>query len=146
MKLMHRGLTIDLPDEDARVAIIEALLFGRSLPPPMKVSVPEDRPRGQDGPPVEITEAMRRFWERLRAVDRKELAMLTHRMHRPDELERALGVNQRRLAGIHSTIARHARAHRVTVPIRTRGRTRRDRRYGLRDEVLPWITALAAER
>src|SRR5690242_13527609 len=35
MRLLHRGMTIDLTDDDPRTAIIEAVLFGKSLPPPL---------------------------------------------------------------------------------------------------------------
>ncbi|MEW5847237.1 MAG: hypothetical protein AB2A00_00435 [Myxococcota bacterium] len=139
MKLLHNGLTIELAADDARVPIIEALLFGRTLPPP--IPLPEEKP----APPlVEIPDGMRRFWKRLDAVQRRELLLLAERPYAADEMEEALGLSQRKLMGKHSSINRLAHNHRVAAWIQARGRHRGNRRYALDPNVAKVVKALAA--
>jgi len=143
MKLTVRGMSIELAPDDARVPIIEALLFGRSLPPPLPA------PKLPDPPPleplVEVPAGMRRFWEALKQGDRRELAVLSVRAYPAVELEQVLGVSQRVLMGQHSRIGRLASRFRVPARVRPSGRNRKGRKYRLDTQSAAWVRALASE-
>lgn len=146
MNLQHRGLSIELAEDDARIPVIEALLFGRTLPPPLPpppepvVPAPPPPP-----PPDPLSEPLRRFWKELAKIDRRELLLLCAGPLRPPALEKALGVPQSRVMGGHSRIGRLASKHGVPVRVRTRGRVRSDKRYYLADEVIALVELLDAE-
>jgi hypothetical protein len=147
MKLLHRGMTLELEDQDPRVAVIEALLFGQSLPPPFPL--PPDLVATHAAPlaepPVAVPDAMRRFWEALKPSERKELVLLSGRPYRAADLEEALGAGQRVLMGRHSRMAKLAKRLRLGQAVRARGRTRKGRSYCVSPEMAAWLGALAAE-
>ncbi|MEW5855244.1 MAG: hypothetical protein AB2A00_41085 [Myxococcota bacterium] len=144
MKLLHRGLTIELPDDDPRIPIMEALLFGRSLPPPLPApAIPTPTPAAPPAPPV--PQAMREFWSALTPVERKELTLLATRAYRPQEMESALGISQRKLMGRHSRLARLAKRFKVPARVRVRGRGRKGRSYWIDQASAVLVRVLAAE-
>lgn len=53
MRLTHRGLTIELPEDDRRVAIIETVLFGGPLPAVLPIGdvAPPESPKAPTDPP-----------------------------------------------------------------------------------------------
>lgn len=152
MRLQHRGLTIELPEDDPRIAVIEALLFGRTLPPPFApppepVVAPPPQPPPPPPPPpppVVVPAAYRAFWRALGPVERRELALLAEREHSPAEMEKALGLRQSKLMGRHSVINRLAFKHDTPGWIFSRGRGRDARRFYVRKDVVPFIRALVA--
>jgi hypothetical protein len=151
MKLQHRGLTIELPDDDARIPVIEALLFGRSLPPPLPPppepvapAPPPPPPEPPKPPPVVVPPAFRAFWRDLGPLEHRELALLAEREYSPAEMEKTLGIRQAKLAGRHSIINRLAFKHETVGWIFSRGRGREARRFYVRKDVVPYIRALAA--
>ena len=148
MTLIHRGLTIDLPADDARIPVIEALLFGQTLPPPLPVPELADAtpPKVEPPPPVPVPAKLRAFWEDLEEIDRRELALLAVRPHRPVEVEAALGLSTRKLMGQHSRINRMANRHGVRAWIGSKGRGREARRYLLEEKLMPLVRALAEGR
>ena len=145
MKLLHRGMTLELEDQDPRVAIIEALLFGRSLPPPLPLPPELTQEPSPPQPPVEVPGNMRRFWLALHPPERKELLLLSERPYRAAELEEALGTGQRVLMGRHSRMAKLARQLGLGEAVRPTGRSRDGRRYRVGKEMAGWLRALAAE-
>ena len=142
MQLTHRGLTIELPDDDARVPIIEALLFGRSLPPAL---APPPSPSTAPSPSFKdlLPPGYWDFWSALGPLERRELALLAQREQRPAELERALGLEKDLLRGRHFVIHRLAAQHHVPVRILSRGRGRNARLFQLPVEVIPFLRLLA---
>lgn len=139
MKLEHKGMRIELADDDVRVAVIEALLFGRTLPAPL----PVDLPQPPETPKVKVPPAVQRMWEVLKPVERHELALLADGPRRPEEVEKALGITQRMLMGCHSRINRLANEYAVSLHVLTRGRGREAKRYYLARSVVPYVKALA---
>jgi hypothetical protein len=140
MKLIHRGFTLDLPDEDPRVAVIEALLFGKTLPAPLPVPAVE-----QPAPPppaVNIPPALSRFWSRLDEVQRQELVLLCGHRYKPDDLEAALDISQRQLSGNHSSINRLAHNFGVAVQVRASGRSRHSRKYWMDEDSIRLVRLL----
>lgn len=123
MQVIHRGLSIELVDDDPRVAIIEAVLFARTLPPPLPSPADEATQQG-----------WQRFWKRLKPTPRKELELLAERRWRAEELEKQLGLDPFSLRGQHQSL--HSLAKKFGIPLRIRvfGRVRADRAYALRDE------------
>lgn len=148
MTLLHRGLTIELPDDDARIPVIEALLFGKSLPPPIAEPPPPVAlapPPAPPAPPVEVPEKFRRAWAKLTALDRRELRALANGPLRPTELEQLLGLTQPKLMGQHSRISRVAFATGANLYVLSNGRGREARRFSVRSDVVAIIRALVAE-
>ena len=146
MKIMHRGLTIELQLDDPRIPILESVLYGRPLPPPLPMpSLPDTETSVATAAAVPLSPNMRAFWRALTALDRKELTLLSARALRPVELEAALGISQRRVLGAHSRMARFARRHRVPVAVRSRGRGRARRHYWLDEFTAAAVRTLAAE-
>lgn len=136
MKLMHRGLTIELPADDPRIEAIEVLLFGKSLAPDPAPSAP---------PPPAVPDVFRKYWNTLDPLQRRELELLAGRRHRAEELERLLGVDQPKLCGMHSSFARLARYQKTQNPVITRGRSRAGRSYLLDEAAVPWVRQIVAE-
>jgi len=123
MKILHRGVTLELEDTDMRVRLMEVILFGDPLPPPLPaplVNRPQDLPHG-----------VRSYWKLLGDREKQELVLLAERPYRAAELEAALGVTWRYLLGTHSRMARLANKHKVPLSVRATGRTRKGRRYML---------------
>lgn len=155
MTLTHRGLKIELVDDDARIPVIEALLFGRTLPPPLPVPAsdappvppadPVTAPEPTPPPKVLVPAAVRLAWERLPASDRKELVELTNGPRSPMELEKLLGFRQPQLMGQHSRISRVAFALDVPLYILSSGRGREARKFSLHKDMVPFVRALAEE-
>lgn len=140
MKLQHWGVTIELPAGDPRIPIIEAVLFGKTLPP--FLDAPE---ASSKRPKPELPEAYRAFWAELQPIEQKELLLLIERPYRPEEIEKALGLTQRKLMGQHSTINRFASKHRVPLDVRSSGRVRKSRRYYVIPEAAGVLRALASQ-
>jgi hypothetical protein len=149
MRIHHRGLTIELEQADARVAVIETLLFGGPLPPPFpKPPLTDVASPEAAAPPtlVEVPANVARWWTRLRTAEQKELVLLSERAWRPAEMEAALGYDQPQLMGQHSTISRLAFKHRLGRPILRTGRGRDARRFVLLPELVPYVVALSQDR
>ena len=148
MKLEHRGLTILLGEDDPRVPIVEALLFGRSLPPPFPPppdpEPPEPPPPPPPDPPprVPVEGSFLRFWAGLEEIERREFALLVESPHRPIEMEKALGLSTRKLMGQHSRIARLARKLGAHGWIRSRGRGREGKRYWIDGKTTQFVKAV----
>lgn len=145
MRINHRGLSIELEQADARVAVIETLLFGGPLPPPFpKPQLADVAPPDAPAPePVDVPANVARWWGALGAAEKKELTLLAERPWRPAEMERAFGWGQPELMGQHSTIGRLAQKHRIGRPILLRGRGRDGRRFLLAPELVPYVVALS---
>lgn len=146
MEIRHRGLTIQLADDDMRVRVVEALLFGGVLPPPL-TPPPEPTPPALSppaAPPPDAPQALRAYWARLRVVEQQELMLLRERVWRPEELEQRLGVNKNALAGSHSRMMRLANNTGVPLYVLTRGKRRRSRRYMLPSGAAEQLALLVA--
>lgn len=146
MKLLHRGLSIELAEDDARIPVMEVLLFGRTLPPPLPLPVmPDSLPPvapAPSAPALVVPERVVEWWLKLHPVERKELIMLAKAPMSPAAVEAALHVSQREVMGMHSRINRYAVRLRVDVAVRAKGRARKGRRYFLPPRAVPWILAL----
>lgn len=134
MRLIHRGVTVDIPDTDVRVAMIEALIFSQALPGPLTVVAP--LPAADDAVPAQV----RDFWNAMSAVAKKELLLLAGRRFTALEIEAALGVSQPRLTSIHARISRVASEHGVDIGVKKIGRVRADRRYELKGEDASYVS------
>lgn len=139
MRLIHRGVMVELEDTDVRVAMIEALIFSTALPEAIRVVLPEEPARDL------VPERVRTFWNRLSEVSRRELALLSERRYAAKELEHALGITQPRLTALHSRLSRLASECGVRIGVRKMGRIRADRRYEIKGEEARWVGVLAAE-
>lgn len=145
MRIQFRSLTIDLADDDARVGVIQAVLFGQPLPPPLPLPVEPPPPAPPKPPPLEsVPRALRNFWDALEPPHRRELALLAERAYPAAELESVLGVDARALGGRHSLINRRVAEHDVTAWVRNRGRGRAGRRYYVGADVAGHLRVLAA--
>lgn len=133
MQVTHRGLTIDLEDDDPRVAIFEAVLFGRTLPPPLPA------PGVQQ---AEMPEKWRQFWHAIDDTGRLELKLLSERRWRAEELEKALGLKYTALRGQHLKLHRAAQRFRLPLRVRAVGRVRKDRSYALSSESIDFVRRL----
>jgi len=142
---MHRGLTTHIRPGDPRIAVIETLLYGRPLPPPMPVPELRDTTPPAAPPPVEVPPTVRAAWDQLEIIDRRLLLALARGPKSPAELEAILGVTQRQRIGLHSRIHRVAWARSVAFFILASGRGRSARRLRIAAEMVPWVLALAAE-
>lgn len=136
MQVTHRGMTIELEDDDPRVAIFEAVLFGRTLPPPLPA------PQSQR---AELSESWTGFWHALSEVERRELALLSERRWRPEELEKALGLKHTMLRGQHLKLHRAAKKFRLPLRVKAIGRVRKDRSYALSAESVAFVRRLTQE-
>ncbi len=127
MQVTHRGMTIDLDDDDPRVAIFEAVLFGKTLPPVLPAP---------EAVRAQVSDAWTGFWHALSAVEKRELTLLSERRWRPEELEKALGLGHTMLRGQHLKLHRAAKKFRLPLRIRAIGRVQKTRSYALSDESL----------
>lgn len=134
MRVIHRGLTVELEAADPRVEQIERLLFG-FLQPPDESSEPA-------APPPAPPQGFERFWDSLERGDRYELSLLAERAWPVAELERKLGYRGNDLNAHHSVIGRKAKKAGEEFPIRSTGRGRASRRFFLSDEVAGWVRHL----
>lgn len=137
MRIVHRGLTIELDPTDPRVLEVERAVFGALLP--------VEKPPEPEPEPVVISEKVRALWKALPKHYRRELARLAEKDWKAKELEQALGLNQKELNGWHSGMGRHARKHGLPAPVRARGRGRAGRFYALEETLAPQVRALLAE-
>lgn len=147
MHINHRGMSIELEDGDARVRLIETILFGDPLPPPLPRPVeptPAPPVEPPPPPPPKVPEEVQVFWKRLTPLEQRELVLLSTRTFTPEELEEALGVSQAVLQGTHSRLTRLANNLGAALFIRTTGRSRDDRRYRLHDHGAQLIQMLIA--
>src|SRR5689334_7996938 len=125
MQLKHRGLTIELPDDDPRIPIFEALLFGRALPPPLPAPAIETPPSAPAAPSrVKVPANWLRFWRALGEPMRKELVVLTKGPATAHAIEVALGIEKGDLNGTNTQITRVAHAHGLGRILGRRGRGR----------------------
>src|SRR5687767_10314588 len=114
MRVMDRGMRIDLPDADPRAVRIRAILF--------------QQPAAQEPLPT--------LWTACSSQQRQVLAALAEAGELlQQELERRLGVNGIELRGRHSGLARIAKRLGVAYPIRSNGGRRDSRRFWL-DETI----------
>lgn len=132
MRVIHRGLTIEMDDDDPRVPIFEAVLFGRALPPP------------QSPPEVKTTLPVpwQMFWDSLPVRHRRELELLTQRAWPAAEMEKALGIDHAYLRAQHARIHRAARHFGLGLKVLAFGRVRAKRRYELSVEATHFIRRL----
>lgn len=132
MRVIHRGLTIEMEDDDPRVAIFEAVLFGRALPPPQPPPVTQ----------TTLPQPWQTFWASLPVRQRRELELLTQRAWPAAELEKALGIDHALLRAQHARIHRAARHYGVGLKVLAYGRVRAKRRYELSVEATHFIKRL----
>ena len=141
-------MTIELAAGDPRIPVIEALLFGPAVAPPVSALPPPPPPIPPPAPPLPprlvVPAAYRAFWKALGPRERLDLALLAEREYQPEELERALGLRRMQLKGRHGIIGRRAGESHLPFPIVARGRYRTTRRFSLRDEFKPFVRELAA--
>jgi len=128
-------MTIELAPDDARIPVIESLLFGKTLPPHLPLPVEKARR-------VEVPEPVQRFWRRLGELERRELQLLAERVYGAEELERALGIGQRELMGCHSSINRLSNNFGARIRVGVRGRNRKSRKYWMDEEGAELVRAL----
>lgn len=133
MRVTHRGLTIELEDEDPRVAIFEAVLFGRALPPPLSAPVTEAST---------LPVSWQRLWGALNLKQRQELELLAQRAWPAAEMEKALGLDHAHLRAQHAQLHRVARKYGAGLKVRAVGRVRAKRRYELSVEATHFIKRL----
>lgn len=137
MRILHRGLIIELEPGDPRIFEVERAVFGASLPPQPAPEPPSE--------PVTVSEGVRALWKAMPKRYRRELALLAEREWKATDLEAALGLTQRQLNGWHSGMGRHARARNLPAPVSRRGRGRAGRRYFLEETLAAELRALLAE-
>lgn len=137
MRILHRGLTIELEPGDPRIFEVERAVFGASLPPQLQPPPPPE--------PVIVSDGVRGLWKAMPKRYRRELALLAEREWKATDLELALGLTQRQLNGWHSGMGRHARSLSLPAPVSCRGRGRAGRRYFLEESLAPELRALLAE-
>lgn len=142
MRIDHRGVTFQLEDTDPRVRLMECILFGEPLPPPLPA--PAGALPGSPARAAEATPATRALWAELTELEQRELVLLTARSYRPDELEKALGASAGDLQTAHSRLRRLSNARGVLLAVRTSGSTRRTRRYALETASVDVMRALIA--
>jgi len=139
MRIEHRGVTVEIPDADLRVGIIERLVF---TPVPEPAPAPAPEPAAPARP--DVPEAWDRFWRGLDPAGRRELALLAEKPRRVGEIERALsGLGRGSLRSRHLVLSHRARAAGVVLTLRASGRGRAHRRFLISDEDARWVRALA---
>lgn len=133
MRLTHKGLTVELPDDDRRVHLIESILWGGPLPPALdRPPDPPGAPAAPSAPPAApIPADARQLWSLLTEGDRKELLFLADGPRRAEEVEAALGTNYKGLMGHHSRVNRYAARFKLPLRVLAKGRKRASRRYAL---------------
>lgn len=143
--LHYRGLTVRLEEDDARIQIIDYLLF-RDLPPPLErpvepepVAAPEPAPVE---PAVEVPDVWHRFWELLPDRGRHLLGELCHRQLTTPELEALLGMAPGTTRGLTIAIAQNAKKLGLDNPIRGNGFGRLKRRHYVGHEAAELIREL----
>lgn len=133
MRVIHRGLTIDMEDDDPRVPIFEAVLFGRALPPPHPAP----------GPETVVPQPWQACWASLPHRQRQELVLLTQGAWPAAALEKALKIDHALLRAQHARIHRAGRHYGIDLKVLSFGRVRTKRRYELSLEATHFIKRLA---
>lgn len=144
MRLHHRGLAIELPDDDPRIPVFEALLFGRALPPPLPAP-PEPVPVAPPGPRTPVPPRWLAFWRALPELLRRELAVLAEGPALAEALERAMGLGKGDLNATNALLTRMAGDHGLGEILTRRGRGRAQRRFHVTPAFVPILRQLAAD-
>lgn len=138
MKLIHHGMTLELPDDDPRVKVIEALLTGfpvqatEPVPPPPVVAPPppEEEPAAEPTDWVNV-EPWLAFWRAVRPEARAWISgLLAHAPIRMTDVRKHTPIKKYGLASLHAHIAHTARRHGLQPFIEARGYGRA-RRYSI---------------
>lgn len=149
MRLHHRGVTIELPDDDRRVLLIETLIFGGPLPPPEPMPQMPDM-LGEQGAFVrtasrEVLLGWRHAWRALSPDARRWLVRLSKGAVPSGDLSRELSRGRGRtpssLSGLHLQIRHVCDGTGVKWPIVSRGRAQQ-RRWSLTPEAADFVRFL----
>lgn len=132
MKVVFRGLTVELGAGDPRVQSIAVMLFGEVDPPPPAP------------PPPAVPAPIRAYWKRLTAMQKRLLVLLLERVYPRAELAAALNVDGFRLSKASSGMTRLGMRMGVPRMFRIRG-SKETRRYELEKGPAESIRVLAAE-
>lgn len=155
MKLIHRGITIELATDDRRIAVIEKLVFGD--PPPARSDVTtEAQVVDEFGRPVDarsrdplagVPPNWQRLWRTLDPVGRLWLARLSEGPVLARHVKRALtpgrGKKAISLSGLHLRMRNACNACNVTWPVVARIR-QKERQYALTPEGEAMVKRLVA--
>lgn len=145
MRIAHRNTTVELPDDDPRVAVIELLLFGQAKALPVFAPPAPAEPPPPPPPAVPLPKGVRDFWKALPDPCRVELRLLATAPRQVDDLCRVLRIRPGELQGVHFSTNRLARLHRVTLTLLRAGHDRRYRRFWVPEEQAVWLRTLVAE-
>lgn len=162
MRLNHRGVTIELPEDDRRVPIIEALIFGGPLPEPERLpegglrasgageaeavtTSPQPEPASTRTAEADIPEPWRRVWRSLSPLTKRWLSRLLAGPVTVREVPRALAPGRGRqsmpLSGVHLQLRNACDLWQVKWPIVARGRAQQ-RRYMLAPDAEDFVRIL----
>lgn len=133
MKVERRGLTIELAEDDPRVAIIDLLLFGPALPRPAT---------SEPSPPPEPQTPFDAFWKDLRPSARDWLERLSEGPVVRSDAGKIPALRGQGLLRIHQHIGAVARRTGVPFFIAARGRDPK-RRWFIPDEYAQRVRAVA---
>lgn len=138
MKLVHRGMTLELEDDDPRVKKIEALLFGSPEPEPsVVVEAPVDWLK------VEPTEPWLAFWRQLKPVARAWITrLLSEGSVRRGDTNDLQSRRERPLVGLHKHIGAVAKRNGLAFFIESRGHAKQ-RRYFIAEEAIAPLSKYA---
>lgn len=136
MKLVHRGVTLELEDDDWRVKKIEALLFGAPEAAP-DVDEPVDWLK------VETVDPWLALWRELQPLARTWLGSLLRegRVRVPD-VKKHVKLGRRPLSGLHKHIGAVARRNGLRFFVEANGRGK-ERRYFLAEEAIAPLSKYA---
>lgn len=135
MRVEFKGLTLFLEDEGPKAEQVAAILFKGVFPHLDPAPEPAPSP-----PPADFAQ----FWDRLSAIQKRELVRLSKGRMDRDEIESELGITPRRLQGQHVLISKLAGACGISTPIVGRGNWP-DRFYELDPERVTLVQRLGED-
>lgn len=142
LTLIYRGATIRLEADDPRLAFIELLLFGKTLPAPFpapeRLEAVMETVGSVDVPPAWVT-----FWNSMPDVHRRVLEELARETLTSLAIESRLVLGREAMRSINILVALRAKEAGLVMPVKSIGRGRKGRRYHLDNDERQWVLELS---
>lgn len=142
LTLTYRGATIRLEADDPRLAFIELLLFGKTLPRPFPAPDSSER-AGDESKSVDVPQAWVTFWNSLPDLHRRVLEELAGETLTALAIESRLVLGSEAMRSINILVALRAKEAGLAMPVKSIGRGRKGRRYHLDNTERAWVLELA---
>lgn len=128
MKVIHKGLAIELDADDPRIRLIEVVLF--------EMAFEGIRSLDRDGAsvPEAPSASWHRYWKSLPRSARRELELLSEGRRFARDIEKELGLDAAGVRGMHRVVNGRALKCGVSLRVKVAGRGGAHRAYWLDEE------------